>query len=105
MNTSHHGHLLIPMLSVAALSLLSACQVDRIETPAAENYNREFVRQFGAFDTSQSWNTAKRAKAAIAPSELADADRIEVYTAWPGAASSYLLASYGANRGGRSLGT
>ena len=99
MNTSHHGYLLIPMLSVTALSLLSACQVDRIETPAAENYNREFVRQFGAFDTSQSWNTAKRAKATIAPSELAGADRIEVYTAWPGAVNSYLLASYEADRG------
>lgn len=103
MNTSHHGYLLIPMLSVTALSLLSACQVDRIETPAAENYNREFVRQFGAFDTSQSWNTAKRAKATIAPSELAGADRIEVYTAWPGATNSYLLASYGTNRGGEAL--
>lgn len=103
MNTSHHGYLLIPMLSIAALSLLSACQVDRIETPAAENYNREFIRQFGAFDTSQSWNTAKRAKATIAPSELAAADRIEVYTAWPGAVNSYLLASYGADRGGETL--
>lgn len=103
MNTSHHGRLLIPGLSVAALSLLSACQVDRIETPAAENYNREFIRQFGAFDTSQSWNTAKRANATIAPAELEGADRIEVYTAWPGALNSYLLASYGADREGETL--
>ncbi len=97
MDTSLHGRLLVPALSTAAMLLLAACQADKIQTPVKEEYNREFVKQFGAFDPSQSWNTAKRANARIDAATLEGVDRVEVYTAWPGAKNSFLLASYPAS--------
>ena len=86
--------LMMSMTAGAFLAVLSGCQSDNISVPVQEQYNRDFIKQFGVPSGQQSWNTAKQVNARIDASVLSKADRVEILTAWPGTSDSRVLASY-----------
>ena len=73
---------------------LSSCQPDTIEIPKEELYTRDFIKQFGVFNTDQTWNSAGRVKAEVDPSLLVGAEKINVYTGWPGNKDCRIVATY-----------
>lgn len=73
---------------------LSSCQPDTIEIPKEELYTRDFIKQFGVFNTDQTWNSAGRVKAEVDPSLLIGAEKINVYTGWPGNKDCRIVATY-----------
>ncbi len=93
-NLKRHVYFL-PMMLIA---LITACQVDKIEVPDKELYTREFVKQFGVFDTSSGWNSSRRVTANIDPSVLAGGSSVKVYTAWPTSHDCRIVASYPADK-------
>ncbi len=83
------------VLALAFGSLfLQSCQPDTIEIPKEELYTREFIKQFGVFNTDQDWNSAGRVKAEVDPSLLTGAEKINVYTSWPGNSDCRIVATY-----------
>lgn len=92
--SKRHVHFLPLMLIV----FITSCQVDKIEVPDKELYTREFVKQFGVFDTSSGWNSSKRVTANIDPSVLAGGSSVKVYTAWPTSHDCRIVASYPADK-------
>ncbi len=93
-NIKRHVYFL-PMMLIA---LITACQVDKIEVPDKELYTREFVKQFGVFDTSSGWNSSRRVTANIDPSVLAGGSSVKMYTAWPTSHDCRIVASYPADK-------
>lgn len=85
------------MATIIAGLGLAACQADKIETPASELYNREFIKQFGAFDRSHDWMMAKRVKANVDPSMTAGASVVEIFNSMPGSADCRIAARYTAS--------
>ncbi len=99
-NLKRIGRIPVPTpLIVLSLITLSSCQADKIQIPAQEVYNREFLKQFGIASGGESgWNTASRISAVISPELLAGAERIKVYTSMPGNPECTLVASYPASQ-------
>lgn len=66
-NLKRIGRIPVPTpLIVLSLITLSSCQADKIQIPAQEVYNREFLKQFGIASGGESgWNTASRISAVI----------------------------------------
>lgn len=93
---NHIRKCIVPALTFASLFICS-CQPDTIEIPKEELYTRNFVKQFGVFNTEQDWNSAGRIKAEVDPSLLSGAERINVYTDWPGNKSCRIVATYPAS--------
>ncbi|MCI8998217.1 MAG: hypothetical protein HFJ95_04400 [Muribaculaceae bacterium] len=76
-----------------------SCQVDRIEVPASEEYNREFIKKFGVPDNNISWNSATTVTVSVDPSLLGKASKLNIYTAWPGNPDCHILASWDVTSG------
>lgn len=74
--------------------LLAACTADKIEVPDKELYTREFIKQFGSFNSDAGWNSATRVTANIDPSIMAGGSEIKVYTAWPTSPGCRIVASF-----------
>lgn len=84
-----------PLLITAMLSfLITSCQSERIQVSPKEEYNREFIKNFGVPDSRITWNAAARIKAEISPSLLEGADRVKIFTAWTSAPNCRLIASF-----------
>lgn len=45
--------------------IFTSCQQDAYEIPASELYTREFIKQFGVFDSSHDWNMATHGSVAV----------------------------------------
>lgn len=86
------------MLLLPAVWFVS-CQVDRIEVPASEEYNREFIKKFGVPDNNISWNSATTVTVSVDPSLLGKASKLNIYTAWPGNPDCHILASWDVTSG------
>lgn len=84
------------MLILFPLTFLS-CQPDMVEIPASELYTRDFVRHFGVTAGTQDWNSAVRVTADVDPQAVKGAEKITVYTAWPGNPDCFVVASYPAS--------
>lgn len=74
--------------------ILTSCQPETYEIPASELYTRQFVKEFGVFDTKHDWNSATRGSVDL---NVEGTTRVRVTSIIDG--KKYLLADYDSIRG------
>lgn len=87
----------IHFANIALATLLCAC----VENPGIdknEEYTREFVKEFGVFDTSHDWNIATKCKATVDVSAIHNAATVRVCTERPGTPGAMTAAEYPATQ-------
>jgi len=73
------------------------CTAEPVAIDKNEEYAREFVKQFGVFDTTHDWNAAAYCTATLAENAVAGASTVRVYTERPGTPGAMLAAEYPAS--------
>lgn len=58
--SKHKSNLILAAVTAVGASILSGCAADPILPDKAELYNREFIKEFGAFDPNHDWNHATK---------------------------------------------
>ncbi len=87
----------IIILLAAFLAALSSCErVTPVSIAQKEQYDRDFLKEFGLFDSDIEWNGANRISLVLSADLVSDAERVNVYSAMPGTPGAVHVAKFNA---------